>query len=326
MTYQQLKEFLANQMRMAHVYQPVMVRALLQHGGKDSVRAIANEILCRDESQIEYYESIVKNMVGRVLTKHGVVSKSGNEYVLNGFDGLSFAQSTELVALCEIKIAEYEKKRGETIWSHRTKSSGYISGSLRYEILKKSAFHCELCGISADQKALEVDHIVPRNKGGTDEPHNLQALCYSCNAMKRDKDDTNLRAIRESYGHKHEGCLFCNLPNERIIAENNLALAIRDGFPVTPLHSLVIPKRHVPTYFELSQSELKACDSLLHKIKETACVEDSAIAGFNIGMNAGEAAGQTVFHCHMHLIPRRHGDVENPRGGVRHLIPGKGHY
>lgn len=311
---------------MAHVYQPVMIRALLQNGGSESIDRLASEILSRDQSQVEYYESIVKNMVGRVLSNHDVVMKAGQEYKLNGFEELSAEQRQELITICDSKIAEYENKRGEAIWSHRSKSAGYISGTLRYEVLKKSAFHCELCGVSADQKALEVDHIVPRNKGGSDEPHNLQALCFSCNAMKRDRDDTNLQAVRESYGHKQEGCLFCYLPQERIIAENELAMAVRDGFPVTPMHTLVIPKRHVATYFDLSQSELKACDRLLHETKAAIQGEDPTAEGFNIGMNAGEVAGQTVFHCHIHLIPRRKGDVENPRGGVRHLIPGEGNY
>jgi diadenosine tetraphosphate (Ap4A) HIT family hydrolase len=123
-----------------------------------------------------------------------------------------------------------------------------------------------------------------------------------------------------------ESCLFCSIPSDRVIAENDLAFAIRDGFPVTEGHSLVIPKRHAEDYFALTPEELAACDSLLRRLKADLEQADPAIVGFNIGMNAGEAAGQTIFHCHMHLIPRRHGDVENPRGGVRHLIPGKGFY
>ena len=116
------------------------------------------------------------------------------------------------------------------------------------------------------------------------------------------------------------------MDKSRIIATNDLAYAIRDGFPVTEGHTLVIPKRHVEDYFGLSQAELLACDELLRTLKEQVQHEDSSVVGFNIGMNAGEAAGQTIFHCHMHLIPRRVGDVTEPRGGVRHLIPGKGLY
>jgi len=121
-------------------------------------------------------------------------------------------------------------------------------------------------------------------------------------------------------------CLFCDIPTERVIADNELAYAIRDGFPVTPMHTLVIPKRHVDTYFDLREDEVLACNRLIQELRAAISAEDATVDAFNIGMNAGESAGQTIFHCHIHLIPRRKGDVENPRGGVRHLIPGKGFY
>ena len=121
-------------------------------------------------------------------------------------------------------------------------------------------------------------------------------------------------------------CLFCEMTEDRIIDRNDLTYAIRDGFPVTPLHTLIIPKRHAVDYFDLTKEELLAGDELLKKIKQDIQLEDTTVDGFNIGMNAGPSAGQTVFHCHTHLIPRRTGDVENPRGGVRHTIPGKGFY
>jgi ATP adenylyltransferase len=247
MTYDELKDFLQVHMRMSHVYQPLMIRELLTVGGKASTRQIAADILARDESQIEYYEAIVKNMVGRVLTKRTVVTKSGKDFELNGYDSLTPEQRAELVTICDEKVVAYEAKRGEAIWSHRSKSAGYISGTLRFEVLKKASFHCELCGISADQKALEVDHIVPRNHGGTDDPDNLQALCFSCNAMKRDRDSTDFRAVRESYCHNDKTCIFCNLPEGRVVAENRLAIAIRDAFPVTPMHSLVIRRWRAST-------------------------------------------------------------------------------
>ena len=121
-------------------------------------------------------------------------------------------------------------------------------------------------------------------------------------------------------------CLFCNILKERIISENEYAFAIRDNFPVTELHTLVIPKRHVEDYFDLTKDELLACDSLLHSIRDEILINDENVEGFNIGMNSGLVAGQSIFHCHIHLIPRRHGDVDNPKGGVRHVIPEKGNY
>jgi ATP adenylyltransferase len=121
-------------------------------------------------------------------------------------------------------------------------------------------------------------------------------------------------------------CDFCTIDSERVIDENNFAFAIRDAYPVAELHTLVIPKRHVQTYFELAPSELDACNSLLKASKVWIEKSVPAISGFNIGVNNGQSAGQTVPHAHIHLIPRRDGDVENPRGGVRHVIPGKGAY
>jgi mutator protein MutT len=116
-------------------------------------------------------------------------------------------------------------------------------------------------------------------------------------------------------------CLFCEIPQERIIASNQYAYAIRDGFPVSRLHTLIIPKRHALDYFELTNEELLACHDLIHELKNDIQSEDPTVVAFNIGLNAGEAAGQTIFHCHTHLIPRRKGDLDDPRGGVRNILP-----
>ena len=279
----------------------------------------------RDPSQIEYYENITKNMVGRVLTKsRGLTEKHGDTYSIRRFDELTSQEVESLVDLCVGKIKKYVDKRDP--WSHRKKSSGYISGTLKYEVLKSAKFRCRLCGISAEEKALEVDHIVPRNSGGTDDLFNLQALCYSCNAMKRDKDDTDFRGITKSYEEREKGCLFCEIEGERVIAENDLCYAIRDISPVTENHTLVIPKRHVSDFFDLYQPERNTLHSLLDEQRTAIQEIDKEVTGFNVGINSGEDAGQTIFHCHVHLIPRRMGDVENPKGGVRGVIPSKQSY
>ena len=116
------------------------------------------------------------------------------------------------------------------------------------------------------------------------------------------------------------------MPPERVVATKELAYAIKDGFPVTEGHLLVIPKRHTNDFFGLTDAELIACTQLLKELRSTVTSQDQHVEGFNVGMNAGAVAGQTIFHCHIHLIPRRKGDVENPRGGVRHTISGKGFY
>lgn len=326
MKFTELRAFILERMRMSHIYQPVMLMTLLRDRGVCTDQKIAKSILPFDESQIEYYKSITNNMVGRVLRRHGVVEKDGRTYRLVGYEALKPAQVEELIELCKCRLDRFLEKRGEMAFFHRKTSARYISGTLRFEVLKRAKFHCELCGVAADIRALEVDHILPRNHGGTDDPANLQALCYSCNSMKRDRDATDFRAIRESFASKEDGCPFCNLGRNRVVEENEMAVAFRDLYPATALHTLVIPKRHIVDYFEMSQFEVKACDLLLRSQKERLQREDRSILGFNVGMNAGAVAGQTVFHSHIHLIPRRAGDVEEPRGGVRNVIPGKGAY
>ena len=116
------------------------------------------------------------------------------------------------------------------------------------------------------------------------------------------------------------------MPSERVIAENELAYAILDAFPVTEGHTLIIPKRHVSDYFSLYQSERNAMQRLLEEQRQNILNADSRVTGFNIGNNVGEDAGQTVMHCHTHLIPRRKGDMSDARGGVRGVIPEKQKY
>ena len=121
-------------------------------------------------------------------------------------------------------------------------------------------------------------------------------------------------------------CIFCNSLKKEFIFENDLAFATLDSFPVSKFHSLIIPKQHTESYFDLNNDQILACSDLIHKVKNKIQSDDHTVLGFNIGVNAGKIAGQSILHCHIHLIPRREGDVENPQGGVRSVIPLKQHY
>ena len=121
-------------------------------------------------------------------------------------------------------------------------------------------------------------------------------------------------------------CLFCNSKVSGIAHENDLAYASYDTYPVSDQHCLIIPKRHVDDYFELSNDEVIACNDLIKIIKKEILDNDQSVKAFNIGTNAGKLAGQSIMHCHIHLIPRREGDVDNPQGGIRSVIPKKQHY
>ena len=121
-------------------------------------------------------------------------------------------------------------------------------------------------------------------------------------------------------------CIFCKTSDGGLAKENNLAYASFDSYPVTDLHCLIIPKRHVKDYFDLTNNEIIACNELIKDIKKEIQLKDQTVKGFNIGSNVGKVSGQSILHCHIHLIPRREGDVETPQGGVRAVIPLKQHY
>jgi diadenosine tetraphosphate (Ap4A) HIT family hydrolase len=120
-------------------------------------------------------------------------------------------------------------------------------------------------------------------------------------------------------------CPFCQLEASRIVAENGQAIALRDSFPVNPGHTLVTARRHVASWFDATADERAALMDLVAEVKASLDRELHP-AGYNIGINVGEAAGQTVMHLHIHVIPRFAGDVDDPRGGVRFVIPARGNY
>ena len=121
-------------------------------------------------------------------------------------------------------------------------------------------------------------------------------------------------------------CLFCNVPSSDYVLENNLAFSTFDSYPVSKYHALIIPKRHVENYFDMSEEEVSSCNKLIKKMRNKIQELDPTVDGFNIGTNSGKIAGQSIMHCHIHLIPRRKNDVDNPQGGVRGVIPSKQHY
>lgn len=120
-------------------------------------------------------------------------------------------------------------------------------------------------------------------------------------------------------------CPFCNAPPDRILLGNAHAVVLRDAFPISPGHTLILPRRHVGSFFEATAEERAALLSLLDEAKRALDAE-FAPASYNIGINDGPAAGQTIPHLHIHLIPRYEGDCADPRGGVRWIVPGKADY
>jgi diadenosine tetraphosphate (Ap4A) HIT family hydrolase len=120
-------------------------------------------------------------------------------------------------------------------------------------------------------------------------------------------------------------CPFCAPHPERVLLKNPLAIALWDGFPVSPGHALVVPRRHVADWFDTSPDERLAILELVDAVKEEIDRLHEP-AGYNVGINIGEAAGQTIFHLHVHVIPRYEGDIDDPRGGIRYVLPDKARY
>ncbi len=125
-----------------------------------------------------------------------------------------------------------------------------------------------------------------------------------------------------------ENCILCELRPDRfeVVDENERALTLRDSYPVTEGHCLIIPRRHAETWFDMSDAEVIATSRLIHRARARLQTDDPSVTGFNIGMNCWQSAGQSVFHAHIHLIPRRDGDQEDPQGGVRKIFPDKAKY
>ena len=200
-------------MVMQHIYQPVMIKKI-ESNNKASIREIAKSFLELDESQIEYYKEIVQQMPGKVLKKHNIVSQTSGHYSVNVSE-LSDSKKSELISLCNTKINDYIKARGgeRQIWLHRMRSNRDVPGSIRYEVLRRAKGKCELCGTSKDERRLDVDHIIPRNKKGKSIIENYQALCYKCNSQKMDKDNTDFRQLYTIYDKRDKNCPFCRLQN-----------------------------------------------------------------------------------------------------------------
>jgi ATP adenylyltransferase len=196
MNFSGLKTFLKSKMKLSHVYQPLLIKELIENGGKCTTRQLAVFMLKYDESQIRYFENRLKDMPIKILQKHKIINFK-NDVVELDINNLSFEQKAEIRKICEDKLFELISKRGISLWDYRFLDSDFVPDSLRYRVLKESDGKCALCGATKRMRPLEVDHIIPRSKGGKTEYDNLQVLCTKCNRTKNNKDDTDFRENNE---------------------------------------------------------------------------------------------------------------------------------
>lgn len=306
-------------MKMSGLYQPVIIKHLILSGGLAKLEEIAKELTTLDEEAVEDYIQKLKIHPKAVLKKHGIAEIQEDAYELL----MDLGDSKEnLLKICDEKIALFMEQRG----IEPGRPSGW--GAKRVKLLKEHPY-CTLCGARPGKNSeveLDIDHIEPVSKGGSDEESNLQVLCAQCNRAKGNHLIISSVEVHANHLSRSAQCIFCNLPKERIKYQDNYILVIEDGFPVTQGHTLIIPVRHTATSNDLNDMEALLIIKKSKELCESLIGDDKSIKGFNMGFNVGKAAGQTIDHCHFHIIPRRVGDVDDPTGGIRNVIPGKGKY
>lgn len=190
MTFEDLLDFIRHRMRMSHVYQPLLIRLLVEAGGQSTIRQLAKDFSAFDEAQVLLYEHRLKAMPIPVLKRHRIVAKDGNMVTLQ-LGELTLEQRRALVSECESRISAFIQQRGLSTWSGLLELDP-VPESIRYQVLKRDR-QCQLCGVGPGDAVLQVDHIVPRSKGGAKDIDNLQVLCAPCNRGKSNRDAEDLR-------------------------------------------------------------------------------------------------------------------------------------
>lgn len=267
--YLQLLAFIDLKMSMSHIYQPVMLKALLVRDGEVSRREIAAAFLAEDESQLEYYEEITRRYPTQTLKRHGIIRHVRGRYQLH--ETLAHIDTDEraaLIAMCDAKLADFVQRRRHMIWKHRSQNFDPIPGSIRWRIRRRAMGRCEACGISAAERALHVDHVIPRSWGGSNDASNFQALCSTCNIQKLNGDSADFRGAAEAFAHRATNCLLCDPDPAQVISVNELAFLV-PGEGGAGFYSIA-PKRHGASYFSLLQPEINAIRALELELVEKA--------------------------------------------------------
>lgn len=261
MDYDELHNFILKEMRMAHIYQPVMLKALIESRTNSmTAKDIAKKFLNEDLSQLDYYEAIVKKWPHATLVrKHKIVKYCKGTYSLS-LDSISDKRKHMLVEACELRLNEFIDK-DPVIMKLRELDRRSSSGSNRYDILAKSKGVCVACGDKPPGVFLHVDHIIPIAMGGRDEADNMQALCHRCNIQKSDRDDTDfLLWHKQLQFAKNPKCRLCNKPHDTI-RDNPVAYAFKSG-----TGTVVAPIRHVSSFAEMIPVEKQLCMALMDHI------------------------------------------------------------
>ncbi len=298
MDYDGLSRFIRKEMRMTHMYQPIMIRTLLEaDDNRATADDIARSIVNVDPTLLEYYKGRIRVWPHKTLLKHKIVShKRGGVYTLRLDRPLTRKESEKLAEMCELRLQEFIDK-DPAIKHIRALNDGPIPGSMRFDVLVRSKGICVACGAKSSEAKLHVDHIIPRSRNGRTIHENLQALCGPCNTAKRDRDETDFLKWQKRLQFRHPRCQLCSSSTpEPPIMDNGMARAIYGGNDGSPdsmqrpgrQHAeapdtardggrpiLVHPKRHVPTLVDMMPAERNMCLNLVDSVLTSLMPSDA---------------------------------------------------
>lgn len=292
MDYAKLYNFINKKMRMTHIYQPIMIKELLESDGHSATaESIAKKFIDWDDSLLEYYKGRVLVWPRKTLVSHGVVRYENDTFTLC-LDDISEEQRKRLIELCDNKTDEYVDKypNREGVKSNRTP----ITGGLRYDVIARAKGFCQACGIHSSKRSLDVDHIIPASMGGTNNIENLQALCFKCNRDKRNRDKTDFVLWQKRI--KNQKCKLCNTDG---IYDSPMASFAPSGNPDIPHEHLIFPKRHVTSFFDMILPERSLCMNLMDTVR-VRLEEKYGIRRFDISLNPAEPHR----HHSIRIIPK----------------------
>lgn len=270
--YDELADFVKHRMKMVHVFQPIMIRTLVEAGGSATDQDIARAFLSEDRAQLEYYTYIAKRWPRITLGRHGVVdyrrgSKGRRGVFTLNWDSPTDEQRRRIVELCNLRLQEYiDKNVGDLPWFDHLGAQSAIPGGIQYDVLARSGGVCVACGTPALKAPIHVDHIVPASRGGTDDPSNLQALCAKCNRAKRDKDATDFLLVQKRLKYSKRGCALCKARD--VGPQNKLAVSIPSALTDAGRHWIIAPRSHVTRFSDLLPAQRNLCIDLIEPVKE----------------------------------------------------------
>ena len=287
--YDSLERFLKYTMSMTHVYQPLMIRKLLTSGNTATKEEIALEFISQDRSLLEYYKDRTMKWPKKTLEKHNVVSyKRSNMKFTLLLETITDEQRTSLVYLCNKHIAQYMEKYRNRYGIKNPRTP--VQGSMKYDVFKKSRGTCCACGVTTADAELVADHIMPVSHGGKTVLDNLQALCRSCNAAKRDRDDLDFLNEHKRLKYRKRDCWFCHaIPT----IDGNLAFAAK----TESQNMIVAPKSHVSAFSDMIPAEKNDCLDLMETVRSNLQSNDKALEWLDVRLNTRDE------HCHISMVP-----------------------